>query len=595
MNKSIYLVLGGALMTAVFMLRFEGIDNYLYETRDDGVITMSVGRNLVDYGFVGVSPSGPIVEASSSPVQMLVYAFTYWTTEASYQSFAYAQTLVASFVLGLSILVALETPVSAGLVTIGLFSLILSFIYPFFLWHGSGMENPITHALLVSSIAGTTRMVRTERVSLWWAIPLSLACFVRFELMITIFALLGFFAIYWRVTFRSMDAFRLLLLVGLSCLAGHSFRIYYFGSFFPNTAVAQAISPGERLAMLLSGSTSPLREGFHISWHNFRVGAWWLAFASLPFALSRNLRRDQRFLIAAVLLVVGIAVVSPVVLGPPRIDWSRTYSHVTPVAMLIPALVVSYAFTSMKPARIALAGAAVALSVTWLSLKSPYYLGWHVGDFDQTRNEFSALAMEHDIQRPLVSNPDLGIMTWHKGRNVLDLGALGSPVVAGLQGNPRIADYILDLARPDFIESHGYWTLRYCRDVFLDRRFNERYRSTISGDDPSSICSSSTPEKEIWVRRDIELGSLSDERAFLDKMQKNPGTELVSMELDRCRSVEGDCSYIMRTVFRFIPDFSEGNTFLDVVELFDDLIERDYLLGKVDAEAPRRIIGALEN
>lgn len=91
---------GGAIFLLVFLASYSGIDPHLYEVRDDGVITLSVGRNLADYGFLGVSPSGPRVEASSSPAQTFIYALVYKIAQVPFDGFALDQTRVATFLLG---------------------------------------------------------------------------------------------------------------------------------------------------------------------------------------------------------------------------------------------------------------------------------------------------------------------------------------------------------------------------------------------------------------------------------------------------------------------------------------------------------------
>ncbi len=93
-------LLGGLIFLLVFHWAYSNIDNYLYECRDDGVITMSAARNFVDFGFVGVNPSGPIVEVTSSPVQFVIYAISYWITGVSYTDFAWWQTFFATFFIG---------------------------------------------------------------------------------------------------------------------------------------------------------------------------------------------------------------------------------------------------------------------------------------------------------------------------------------------------------------------------------------------------------------------------------------------------------------------------------------------------------------
>ena len=68
---------GGLIFVVFFYWAYSNIDSSLYQVRDDGVITMSHAKNLVDYGFIGVSPSGGRVEGYSAPVQFFVYAAAY--------------------------------------------------------------------------------------------------------------------------------------------------------------------------------------------------------------------------------------------------------------------------------------------------------------------------------------------------------------------------------------------------------------------------------------------------------------------------------------------------------------------------------------
>jgi hypothetical protein len=585
-------VIGGLIFVAIFLLRYAGIDPSLYEIRDDGVITMSVARNLVDFGFVGVSPSGPIVEASSSPVQMLLYAAIYAATGAPYGTFAHAQTVVASFLLGCVFALVFPPSRIAGILTQIFLALGLSFIFPFFLWHGSGMENAVTHVLLLSCVVGMMQMVRNQQVAYFWIIPVILACFVRLELIVTVWALLGLFTLYWYFEYKRFDGLWFSMFVILACVIGHGLRIYYFGSFFPNTAVAQSISVGDRLGEILSGSVQPILEGLWIARHNFLNGGWWIAIVSLPFAVLLIEKSEHRFMLLAVLAIMSVAMFTPALLGRPRIDWGRTYSHVAPIAFLLPAFCLFQAVRSKTTIGIVGAFVVIVASFVGLSGNKPYYLGWKIDDFDTTRQEFVALAERHDIQRPLIANPDLGIMSWHKEHNILDLGMLGSPIIAGLQGNAAIADFILDLAQPDFVESHGYWTNVYCEHLFLDARFDELYRPVTEATAVDPVCGDISSGKTLWVRRTIEQGASTPERAFLDRLQGNLDAALIEAEISECAATDGSCRYIARTVFRFIPELSKAGSFEDVAMLFNAEIERDYLMGWQDVDAPRRVVSA---
>ncbi len=62
---------------------------------------------------------------------------------------------------------------------------------------------------------------------------------------------------------------------------------------------------------------------------------------------------------------------------------------------------------------------------------------------------FKSIAESNGIHRARVVNPDPGAMPWYKDFNILDLGMLGSPVLAQLSRMPVVADHILGFVRHD--------------------------------------------------------------------------------------------------------------------------------------------------
>ena len=212
--------------------------------------------------------------------------------------------------------------------------------------------------------------------------------------------------------------------------------------------------------------------------------------------------------------------------------------------------------------------------------------------FDEIRQDFKSLAAAHDIQRPLVANPDLGVMSWHKEFNILDLGMIGSPVMASLNNDPSVGDYVLDFAQPDFIESHGHWTRKYCDDLFLDPRFAARYRPAAPDITPADWCAEPAPRPTIWLRRAVERGAPGPERRFLDRLQQSPDPAIIKAEIDACGQGTDDCRYIMRTVFRFIPELRAQGTFEQVLSNFSNDVERAHLTGWADSSAPSLIARA---
>src|SRR5215813_6584751 len=79
---------GGLIFCAFFYARYFQIPADFYELRDDGIVTFSHAKNWVDYGFIGVSPSGGRVEGFSAPLQFLIFSALYATTHIGYQAYA---------------------------------------------------------------------------------------------------------------------------------------------------------------------------------------------------------------------------------------------------------------------------------------------------------------------------------------------------------------------------------------------------------------------------------------------------------------------------------------------------------------------------
>ena len=70
-------VLGGVLFCFVFAFALHDVPLEWYHNRDDALITLSHAKNWVDYGFIGVNPSGGMVEGFSAPLPFLLYTISY--------------------------------------------------------------------------------------------------------------------------------------------------------------------------------------------------------------------------------------------------------------------------------------------------------------------------------------------------------------------------------------------------------------------------------------------------------------------------------------------------------------------------------------
>jgi len=581
--RSIRLALiGGIIFSVVFALHYSFIDSNLYQARDDGVITMSVGRHLVDFGFIGVSPSGPIVEASSSPLQTFVYAVSYYLTEVDYKNYSVFQTAVSTFLIG-AIFISFfkDRPNLAPAITFTA-ATALSFQYSFSLWHASGMENALTHVLFLVSVFLLFDMVSKHRINYFWALPIFLASIARIDSVVHVAPLLVFFSVYWLVCEKRAGGFYLSVLVGLLWLAFQSGRLVYFGDLLPNTAYAQNISVSGRMGRILNGDIALAISSFTIASNIFVLQGWWISLLGFPFLIIAKLNRAEKFVLLAIATLFISACLTPVLFGPARIDPTRITTHVTLLLILWLAIVLTSNSLTRSPAHIFRVLLLIGSFGVAAIARPPYYLGWSTQGFDETRLRFAKLAEAHNIDRPLVSNPDLGAMTWHKQFNVFDLGALGSPVVAKLSETKLISNYLLEFARPDFIESHGYWTKRYCADLFLDKRFSQLYTPANAEIAILQMCQSQNPETVIWVRKGIERDSDSLERQLLDDLQNNLDTTRIRTELEICALNNGDCRYVVRTIYRFIPELRKSQRLVEVIAFLDSDLAQAYLLGWQD-------------
>ena len=244
-GRAVYLALvGGLIFLSIFYWRYSGIPDRFYEVRDDGVITMSHGRNLVEYGFIGVSPSGERVEGTTAPVQMLAYAAAYAAVGADYATFSNAQTLVCAFLLGaLFILFFRDRPLWAVPMT-ALSALALTYYTPFFLWHGSGMENAVTHVLFLATVLVLFWFVQTGRIRYELSVVVLLTSVSRLDSVFHIAPVLIVFSVIWFLAFRNRQGFYFSCLVAGLWVAFNLWRLVYFGDLVSNTAHAQGIALG---------------------------------------------------------------------------------------------------------------------------------------------------------------------------------------------------------------------------------------------------------------------------------------------------------------------------------------------------------------
>lgn len=563
-------LLGGLVFLLVFALAYSRIPPGLYTLRDDGIITTSHARNLVDYGFIGVSPSGPRVEGYSAPAQFLVYAVAYAATGVPYDTFASLQTIVSTFVLGALFLAFFVEEWRRGLVLTALGASFLATSMPFLEWHGSGMENAVTHVLFLGVALTLAQSMGRQRVTPLVVPIAALATVARTDSVYHVAPMLLVFSIAWRASFRSWAGLRSATLVGTLWMAYNVWRYLYFGDWLPNTAHAQNIVVGVGVADLLRGNFDAGGELSNAASAILtRHGASLFVFAA-PLAILGTPHRRSTLLYALAASMAVTSWLSPYVFGVSRLDAVRP---TTPLALFV-ALTVSEALYRLPWRGRSLASLGVMLPLgAWLHLGSvvpPSSLCCEIRGFDGVRRQFARIANDENLPRPTVANADLGVLSWHKQFNVVDLGMLGSPIIATIQRGPLLSDYFFDYAAPDIVESHPYWTCQYLSTIFAEPRFTERYEPVrVTLEDAPYPCAGSKVASGLWVRKDIRRGAPSRERELIDALSRGVSVGLVERALEVCQQdTDAHCAFVARSAYRFLPEFRRAGDIAALQNVF---------------------------
>ena len=561
-------LLGGLLFVLIFHWAYSDIPGEFYQTRDDGVITMSHARNLVDYGFIGVNPSGGRVEGYSAPVQLFLYAAAYAVTGIGYAAYSEAQTVAATFLLGALLTLFFQERKILTLGLTGVAAVFLTSLRPFLLWHGSGMENAVTHVLVLGAVLALISSIRRGRLHYWLTVPIFLASISRIEGIYHIGPLLMVFGGFWLVAFRDWRGIRFSLMVLKLGVLFQLWRFLYFGDLWPNTAYAQNISVADNLRPWLSLNWEHLRETIFRANEMLDFHGGMVPLLAIPTLLMLSRSRETVLLVLLLGVLVLTGAFNEEVFGPARIDPPRTTTHLAIVSALgifvfLRLLVLHRSIRWTTPTVVGI----LMFGTNHVEL---YQAGW-VGE-DKAVQKPVEVAASENLPRPTVTNPDLGVMSWHKKFNTVDLGRLSSPLMAIL---PRRYDveYLINYASPDILMLHGFWSCHY-HDLTSDPRFNERYtpiETWVSSWVRQHCRAAPESLSGIWVRTAVLKSSQSAERLLIDHVKIDLSIRRLREELDLCQSLTAglhDCIYVARTVWRFLPEFRNLGQIDELEEIF---------------------------
>lgn len=575
--------LAGVACVLIFAF-FAPLPKPAFSYRDDAVITLSHAKNFVELGSIGIDAAGARVEGFSAPLQFWVFCLVYALTHCSYERFLDVQVWVSTFALGYALawlwrgrpVYAVMGPVAVAFWLTG--------CVRFFGWHHSGMENAYTHVLFVALLASCCRALERGMVSPLVAVCAWLASLSRLESIVHVAPVLVIWAWLFFSQQRSFAAARSCGHALLGWLFYQAFRYAYFGSLQPNTALAEGVDVLAALRGLLHGQLTRETETLAALRRIASEHRVLLALASLPLLALGRWSARRRALIGMLGSLALTALVHPLLFGPARLDPVRTTSHLALVAPLLFLTQWTELPRWYQRVGAALGMAGLLLLTRHLQPAADTFFCCPIKRADPIADATLAHAHKHGLARPSLANPDLGRISYRKDFLMFDLGMLGTPPLALLHGDHRhTADYLLDYAAPDFFELHGGWVCEY-QYLLTDRRFLERYEVVPKGS-RLGLGTSCRGRAGIWFRKDMARDSGSPERLLHDALRKKLDPARIALDLRSCERQPGRaaCAYVVRTLYRFLPELERSPQRAHIVGLFAQSKLRPYATSLLQA------------
>jgi hypothetical protein len=283
-----------------------------WEFRDDGIITLSHARGLLDTGSVSVSASGARVDGFSAPLQFALFVAAAPLLGHNYEGFMRLQTLLGTALLGGSVFWLLWSTAPQRRRLNVVLSLVAPLIvlssYHFFAWQSSGMENVTTNALGVGVIAlmvwALTRAAPTVAAAMAVGVTALAFSLTRSEFIVHAAPLVGVYAwLHYRRFHNLRDAMVAPLCLVIGWFAAAMLQYSYFGALRPNSGYVEGIDP---IAHLQDGSLpfALIALGIGVGWLFARwahragqpaprrqVGVGLITVATLVAALAATLGR----------------------------------------------------------------------------------------------------------------------------------------------------------------------------------------------------------------------------------------------------------------------------------------------------------------
>ena len=247
---------------------------------DDAIITFRVVENfLAGYGL-GYNPFVR-VQAFTHPLWMFCISLVYFIERLFLPSFPnalfYITTFLSVIFSFLTVYFLLTRISKPSILSLGLATLTLSLSTGFIDFSTSGLENPLTHFLLILFVIAY--LVEIPNL-LWLAFIASLILLNRMDAFVLVAPALLY--LWWMSPQRKKDFGRIVL--GLSpMILWELFSLFYFGFPFPNTAYAKLNTGISDSLLMLQGLDYFLNS---INWDPITLFA--IALAGVTLYVERN-------------------------------------------------------------------------------------------------------------------------------------------------------------------------------------------------------------------------------------------------------------------------------------------------------------------
>jgi hypothetical protein len=581
--------------------------------RDDGVITLSHARGVVEFGHPAVSASGARVDGSSAPLQMLLAAAFYRLGGGGWRRLMDVQVAASFALAGWSAgwLLALVVPARRTRRYVGATAAaaVLGFTaWRSVGWFSSGMENGITVALLLLVMASTTAAI-LEPTSRGW-LAFGLAGISRVEFAGLLLPALAVSIVALRA--RPAVAIRVVAVAGACWLVVHGWRWFTFGSLVPNTAVVQgkvgvddsAIWRLALCALLLAtvlllwqrrrartvtsavvitvaavGTWTALRGDRYDVWGIDRLVVMSALGLVIVIAAGWMAAVGRRSVWAVLMAVAAAPLAQRMLFGRARLDAERISTMALPLLGVCAALVIlaateashtrsavdatteprgrSWAAMIARTSIVAIAVVGAAASYLASVRDEPQLLCCAIDGHVEVLDEAASITNANGFAAAIVATPDLGKLSFDKLVVNVDLGYLGDPLLTQIheQRPDLVDDYLTMVAAPDLVELHGSWACTTYRRWITSAEFEQRYRLLRAAPDGTTDGCPHGGARQLYVRVDDTAHATEMALSAALTAELLNAARLVGEAYTACRGDDAvaRCAAVRRAVVRSMP------------------------------------------